>query len=103
MKRILSSFVWVALLSAPYFSSVSVSNAQSAREDGCVFHPAYREWLIKNTFYCGPTNGLGIFEPKEDEYDGNEEPAPEPVVQEMKKVVVDSCNGGGSSGRVSCY
>lgn len=92
MKRVLASLLWVALLSAPYFSSVSVSDAQSAREDGCVFHPAHREWLIKSTFYCGPTNGLGIFTPKEDEYDSNEEPAPAPApVVDMKPVVIDSC------------
>lgn len=94
MKRVLASLLWVALLSAPYFSSVSVSDAQSAREDGCVFHPAHREWLIKSTFYCGPTNGLGIFTPKEDEYDSKEEPAPAPApapVVDMKPVVIDSC------------
>lgn len=101
MKRVLASVLWVALLAIPYFSSVTVSNAQSAREDGCVFHPAHREWLIKGRFYCGPTNGLGIFTPKEDEYESNEEPAPEPVI-EVKEVVIDPCSGGSSESRTSC-
>lgn len=100
MKRVLASMLWVALLTIPYFSSVTVSNAQSAREDGCVFHPAYREWLIKNTFYCGPTNGLGIFKPKEDEYESNEAPAPTPVV-EMKKVY-SSCNSSAKTDGGGC-
>lgn len=101
MKRVLASVLWVALLAIPYFSSVTVGNAQSAREDGCVFHPAHREWLIKSTFYCGPTNGLGIFTPKEDEYESNEEPAPAPVI-EVKEVVIDSCSVGSSESRTSC-
>ncbi|MFK8032743.1 MAG: hypothetical protein AB8B94_01255 [Hyphomicrobiales bacterium] len=101
MKRVLATVLWVALLAIPYFSIVTVSNAQSAREDGCIFHPAHREWLIKSTFYCGPTNGLGIFTPKEDEYESNEEPAPERVI-EVKKIITDNCGGGSNESRTTC-